>query len=70
MFLSEKTKTIVCSDQMFQLVDEYEQMFGENPPSFNYHQYKDGEDMLKKITEALQTGKPIIPKKELSMFDI
>lgn len=70
MFLSEKTKAIVCSDEMFKLKQKYKQKFGVKPPTFNYYQYNDGEDMLKKITEAIQTGKPIIPKKELSMFDI
>lgn len=70
MVVSEQTKKILFSKEAQDLREKYKNKFGESPPPFNYSQYTCGEEMLKKMTEAIKTGKPIIPKKELSMFDI
>lgn len=70
MVISEKALKILTSKDTKDLIEKYYDKFGKNPPPFNYFQYKSGEDMVAKLTEAIQTGKPLIPKKELSMFDI
>lgn len=66
----DETTNIVSSKKMRQLINKYCEKFGENPPPFNYTQYNNGKDMLEKLTNAIETGKPLIPKKELSMFDL
>lgn len=68
--ISEKTLKILISKDTKDLIERYYEKFGKNPPPFNYYQYESGEDMVAKLTEAIQTGKPLIPKKELSMFDL
>lgn len=70
MVVGEDTFKLIISKDVKDLKQKYHEKFGENPPPFNYFQYENGEDMVAKLTEAIQTGKPLIPKKELSMFDL
>lgn len=70
MYVDQETEKILFSQESRNLRDKYIEVFGTKAPSFNNFQYRSGEDMLNKIAEAIRTGKPIIPKEELTMFDI
>lgn len=70
MYVDPETEKILYSQECRNLRDKYIEVFGIKAPSYNNFQYKSGEDMLNKIAEAIKTGKPIIPKKEITMFDI